>query len=66
MEVPKEVLKMAEDNGYNSVKYIGVRNGFEAYGIGVKDDKGRFVPMGLPATLLRKGQTYEIKIGFDY
>lgn len=65
MEIPKIVWQIANDNGYNSVEFVGEIDGAEVYGMGIVGEDNIPEPIGLPElVLLRNGET-EIVFGED-
>lgn len=52
--IPNIVIDAAHEEGFNYVEYICEFNGSQAFSVGIKDEKGMFVPIGLPTFLLLK------------
>ena len=50
--IPQRVRKAAENEGFNSIGYIGTYKGYKAYQVGIIDSDGMFVPIGMPIFLL--------------
>ena len=56
--IPDIVKKVASDNGYNSVEFIGEIEGAQVYGMGIIGKNNIPEPIGLPElVLLRNGET---------
>jgi len=54
MKVPKIIQKKAEENGYNSVNFVGVLDGSQVFGCSNIGKNGIAVPQGLPTLILLK------------
>ncbi|MDO4930091.1 MAG: hypothetical protein Q4E59_03045 [Bacteroidales bacterium] len=65
MKIPKIILDEAEKYGYNSVGFIGVRDGAQAFSVGYVDDNGFPPPTGLPTVFLLKGTKVIVKSGLE-
>lgn len=49
----KEIIKLANENGYEKVEYIGIYDDFKVYSAIYRDD-GKDYFIGLPALILEK------------
>lgn len=54
MKIPKIVKQTAEENGCNSVNFVGVLDGFQVFGCSNIGKNGIAVPQGLPTLILLK------------
>lgn len=55
--IPDIVKQVANDNGYNSVEFIGEIEGAQVYGMGIVGKDNIPEPIGLPElVLLRNGE----------
>ncbi len=50
--IPQIVRQAAENEGFNSIGFIGTYKGNKVYQVGIKDSEGMFVPIGMPIFLL--------------
>lgn len=64
-KIPETIKKEAYENGFNTVEYIGFRNGVPAFSVGSVDGNGVPVPVGLPTVYLLKGDRVESVGGVD-
>lgn len=64
-QVPNFLKKIAANNGYNSIEFIGILEDKEVYGMGVVDKDGFPVPTGLPNLLLWDGKEQTIIHGYE-
>lgn len=60
MEIPKIVWQIANDNGYNSVEFVGEIDGAEVYGMGIVGEDNIPEPIGLPELVLLRNGDIEI------
>lgn len=60
MKIPKIIREEAEKHGYNSVEYIGKRNGALAFSVGYDDGGELPCPTGLPTVFLLDGEKVSI------
>lgn len=60
MEIPKIVWQIANDNGYNSVEFVGETDGAEVYGMGIVGEDNIPEPIGLPELVLLRNGDIEI------
>ena len=65
MKVPKIIQDIAEENGYNSVNFVGVLDGSQVFGCSNIDEDGLVVPQGLPTLILLKDGKTKVVSGED-
>ena len=66
--IPDIVNKTAQNKGFNSVGYEGEIDGAKVYSVGIIDEEGTPVPLGMPTYLLLKDDEVNLvsgKDGFD-
>lgn len=47
--IPEAIVDAAHRDGFNSIEYIGLKNGLRTYSVGLLGDDGLYVPTGLPS-----------------
>ena len=62
--IPEIVKTKAEAEGYNSISYVGVYDNAQAFSVGIKDENGNPIPMGMPTFILLKDNKLKI-VGGD-
>lgn len=55
MYVPKNIKRFATSLGYNFIRYAGAISEVKYYGIGIVDEAGMMLPLGLPAFIKDEG-----------
>ena len=50
--IPKQVLNLAQENGFNDISWAGKTADGEYYSIGMTDENGMPMPTGLPNYIL--------------
>lgn len=55
--IPTELKQIAEDLGCNSINYVTTTKDGEIYSLASVDDKGNYIPIGLPILYAVKGSS---------
>lgn len=62
--IPDIVKKTAEENGFNCVSYAGVLDTSQVFSVGVIDEEGNPIPMGMPTFIILKDNKPKMISGY--
>lgn len=62
-QIPKIIQDRATEQGFNSIEFIGKREGAQAFSVGSVDEEGFALPTGLPTVYLLRDWEITIKTG---
>lgn len=65
MKIPKIIKDKAEEQGFNAIEFIGVKNGFQVFSVGCVDEEENPLPTGLPTVFLLKGDKISVVSGLE-
>lgn len=65
MKILDSIRQAAAKLGCNSVSYIGMRRGAQAFSVGYVGDDGMPLPTGMPTIILKKGAELTVVDGIE-
>lgn len=60
IHIPEIVKDTAEYNGFNSISFAGTIDGCQVFSVGVKDENGTPIPLGMPTFIILKDNTTSV------